>query len=123
MNMKEILQRIQARIDEINEGGAGTSERAISMAATGSPDTIRNWRRGAESGKPRGATITKISQVAEALEVSPDWLLTGENPPQTPHSQLISDIVDLLYELEPEELRMMRATARGYRAQRHEDTK
>lgn len=121
--MKAIITRIQLRIDQMNEAGAKTSERAISKAATGSSDTIRNWRRGLGADKAAGATLTKLGQVAKALNVSPDWLLTGEGVVDGHNAALISEIIDLLPELDPAELKMLRAAARGYRDQHREGSK
>lgn len=74
MDMNKILARIHARIAEL-----GTSEAAVSEKATGSPDTIRNWRRRAEKGGKPGASTGTIQPVADALDVPLDWLL-GNGP-------------------------------------------
>lgn len=78
MNIADVVARIKAVIDADKAAGGKLSERAVSMAATGSTDTIRNWRRAFEAGKDSGATTPKVEAVAEALGVSPTWLLTGE---------------------------------------------
>ncbi|WCR13239.1 hypothetical protein [Paracoccus seriniphilus] len=122
MDMNAILARISSRIELMNADGQKTSERAISMAATGSSDTIRNWRRSVAAGKPASATIAKIEQVAAALGVTPDWLLTGEGPDPAPEDSVISEIVDLLHQLDASELQMIRAAARGFRDQNREES-
>jgi hypothetical protein len=76
MKLSDILPKIAARIAELD-----TSERQVSIAATGSPDTIRNWRRNFEAGKDAGATIGKLTAVAEALNMQPSELI-GEDDPQ-----------------------------------------
>jgi hypothetical protein len=73
MQLSDILPKIAARIAELD-----TSERAISIAATGSPDTIRNWRRNVEAGRPGGATISKLTAVAEALGIPANELIGEE---------------------------------------------
>jgi hypothetical protein len=123
MDMNAILERISARIDEMNAEGIRTSFASVSKTATGSPDTIRNWQRAVASGKRGGATTTKIGEIARALRVSPDWLLTGEGTSINPDNDIVAEIIDLLPELEPEELRMLRAAARGFRDQRQEEGK
>lgn len=72
MDMTDILKRIADRISEMN-----SSERAVAMKATGSADTIRNWRRKATANEDSGATLTKLVAVAKALHVSPEYLISG----------------------------------------------
>ena len=73
MDMKGILERIDKRIAERD-----TSAAAVSKAATGSPDTIRNWQRNLKDGKDAGATLTKVAQVANVLGFSMWELISGE---------------------------------------------
>jgi phage repressor protein C with HTH and peptisase S24 domain len=70
-----IIDRIQQRLDALK-----LSERAASIAATGSDGTIRMIRTG-RSGNPRGDTLTKLARVLETTE---QWLLTGEAAEPTP---------------------------------------
>lgn len=75
MDMHTVLQRIEVRRVELGE-----TEAAISRRATGSPDTIRNWRRRLESGNSKfGASSVTLEKVAAALGRSVQWL-TGEGP-------------------------------------------
>src|SRR5688572_14883471 len=66
-----LADRIRDRLEEL-----GLSARAASLKAGGSDGMIRNILIGV-SENPRGDTLTKIAKV---LEVSPEWLLTGEGP-------------------------------------------
>jgi phage repressor protein C with HTH and peptisase S24 domain len=79
--VETLADRIQQRLDAL-----GLSERAASIAATGSDGTIRMIRLG-KSENPRGDTLRKIARV---LQVSEQWLLTGEGPsaPSTPRSEI-----------------------------------
>jgi len=77
MEMMKILDRIDARLAEL-----GLTAAAASRIASGSPDLIRNWRRAAKDGKDPGITLTKLAQVANALEVSLVYLVDGVSAPK-----------------------------------------
>lgn len=62
--------RIKRKLDEL-----GLSEREASMRVSGTPDLIRNIKRG-KSETLRGPRLLKL---AALLGVSPDWLQTGEH--------------------------------------------
>lgn len=65
--MSELLRkRIKERLKEL-----GISAAAVSLKATGSPDTIRSWLRNADSS-PRVDTLEKV---AAELHTTPEWLL------------------------------------------------
>ncbi|WP_090848764.1 hypothetical protein [Paracoccus alkenifer] len=116
MNITDVLIRIDERLAEMKVDGRGMSDRSLSLEATGSTDTIRNWRRQATGAKPTaGANIATIAKVARALNVSADWLLTGEGERSLPQSQIISDIIQALPELTPVELETVRAAVLGLR--------
>ncbi|WP_304615863.1 hypothetical protein [Paracoccus sp. (in: a-proteobacteria)] len=115
--MNAVINRIAERIGELNAAGRQVSERSISVEATGSPDTIRNWRRSLQRGGESGATTVKLQQVAKALGVTPEWLMVGGT--NDDRALAIAEIVALLRELEPEEIEMLRAAAEGVRARRH----
>src|SRR5690554_1556525 len=75
MDMRTVLHRIEIRRVELGE-----TEAAISRRATGSPDTIRNWRRRLERGDSNfGASSVTLRKVATALGRSVQWL-NGEGP-------------------------------------------
>lgn len=120
MEMTNVIARIETRIRELAASGKQVSERSVSLDATGSPDTIRNWRRAAQSGKIAGASTIKLQQVAAALGVSVDWLMNGDPSSDDAHEQAIAEIVSLLRELDISELEILRAAAEGVRA-RHQD--
>lgn len=66
-----LADRIQQRLDTL-----GLSERAASIAATGSDATIRMIRTG-KSLNPRADTLHKLAAVLQTTE---QWLLTGGAP-------------------------------------------
>lgn len=61
-------QRIRQKLDEL-----GISDREASMKVSGTPDLIRNIKRG-KSESLRGPRLVKL---AALLGVSPIWLQTG----------------------------------------------
>lgn len=77
MQMKDVLQRIATRAAEL-----GLSETAVS-ARSKSRDTIRNWRRAVEKGQNPSARHDTLSNIAQTLCVSEDWLINGKGEPQT----------------------------------------
>jgi hypothetical protein len=73
MKLEEVLNRIDAVAAPRN-----LSDRELSLAAGGSPDLIRNWRRAVKEGKEaRGARPRSIEAIARELGVSGDWLMSG----------------------------------------------
>jgi len=75
MDMRTVLHRIEIRRQEL-----GVSEAALSRRATGSTDTIRNWRRRVERGDEKaGASTVTLEKVAEALGRTVQWLY-GDGP-------------------------------------------
>lgn len=64
MDMRLLLKLVNARIDEL-----GMTEREASMRATGSADTIRNWRRRLKKGESFGATTDKVELVCRELGI------------------------------------------------------
>lgn len=76
--MTDIASRIAQRLIDVD-----ISERAASLQATGSPNTIRNIRLG-DSKNPRADTIRKLAKV---LKCSEHWLMTGDDAPaQSPNN-------------------------------------
>jgi len=79
---KDLEKRINERLAALN-----LSARQASMLAGGSPDLVRNISR----GKSRSPRAENVSNLAHVLEVSIDWLLTGQgnmNDPREPDSKL-----------------------------------
>lgn len=68
-----IAARIRERLASL-----GLSVRAAASRAGSPESTIRNILEG-KSESPRGTTLTKL---AKALDVSEQWLLTGQQPPE-----------------------------------------
>ena len=75
MDLARILARITERLAAI-----GISESALSAKA-GSKDMIRNWRRAVGSGQPMNVKHGSLIAIANALDVSVEWLTTGGEPP------------------------------------------
>lgn len=72
--MKQVVERIQSRLKVL-----GLTEAAVSKDATGSTDTIRNWRRRLAKGQRPSATMANLQAVANRLEVPLDWMM-GNGP-------------------------------------------
>lgn len=70
-----IATRIQQRLDAL-----GLSARAAAVAAGGSPWMIQNILAG-KSANPRGDTLKKL---ADVLQVSESWLISGDEPTASP---------------------------------------
>lgn len=76
------LAEILARIDQAN-AERRLSDAALSKAASGSPDLLRNWRRRIDAGDTEaGANARMIAAVARVLSVSEAWLMTGSETGQ-----------------------------------------
>lgn len=121
MDMIEVLKRIHERIAQANERGEKWSMRSLSLQATGSPDTIRNWERATKAGKRVGANVDTVRKVANALSVSEEWLLTGEGTTSPARPEIDAEIMRHLDLLTDEEKRFLLAAARGYAAGRGGD--
>ena len=76
MNMQEILTRIDERLAATSQSAS-----AASSAATGSPDTIRNWKRALKDGREPGATIGSLAKLADVLQCQLPWLIGGSLDP------------------------------------------
>lgn len=78
MDMKKILDRIDARRAELN-----LSDRQISLRAGQSQDLVRNWRRALAAGKDSGANAGSLAAVANVLGIRFDdiapHLTTGQS--------------------------------------------
>jgi hypothetical protein len=64
VDMAEILRRIDERIAALN-----TNDSAVSFDATGSKDTIRNWRRAVRNGRKAGANTQTLQSVGKVLGI------------------------------------------------------
>lgn len=69
MEIQTLLRRIDLRLAQLDR-----TEAEVSRRATGSPDTIRNWRRRAKQSDDPGVSVKKLEAVAEELGVTPRWL-------------------------------------------------
>jgi SOS-response transcriptional repressor LexA len=75
MDMKSLLERIDKRLEAVRLTAAEASR-----SATGSPDTIRNWKRAAKDGKTAGASHTTLGPIASVLKTNVQWLTEGVEP-------------------------------------------
>lgn len=93
MDFKAILSRIEAQVAE-----QGTTARAVSLKAGMSGDAIRNWQRSLRStGRISGMNARSIAQVAKALNVTTEWLVSGgdSEPAQAPRAFREPDVAPL----------------------------
>lgn len=74
MDMKALVQRIDQRLEEL-----GLTATEVSKRATGSADTIRNWKRAAAKGSKTGASSRTLEPVARVLGTKVSWLMATEN--------------------------------------------
>lgn len=124
MKLQQILDRIDQAMTAARSDGREVSDRSVSIAASGSGDLIRNWRRSSKSGRTATATLDKITKVAAALNVSADWLMTGEGDPrdQPRVSALDAGIMAQLDQLTDQEKALLLAAAQGMIAARGRDS-
>ena len=116
MEMTEILARLDAWIAQQKADGASVSDQSLSLEATGSKDTIRNWRRAMRTCKESGATLDKLASVARAMRVSESWLIHGIDLQS--HAVVDARMAQALRELTPTELDFLLAAAEGMLARR-----
>ncbi len=74
MNNSDIIERLRARMAEL-----GVKPQTVSMQATNSTDTVRNWLRHHDEGKRFTMRPDKLAAVADALGVTYSWLLFGSD--------------------------------------------
>lgn len=80
---KDILRRIDLRVAELAQRAADagqkfpTSDRALSLAAVGSTDTLRSIRRNLERNATATISLPVIEMFARYLRVHLEWLLNG----------------------------------------------
>ena len=72
----ERLSELIARVDQRRQR-LGLSERACALKAGLSPSQIRTMRRQLQEGKQHGASIRTVAHLAEALDTTPEWLISG----------------------------------------------
>lgn len=75
MDVKKLIERIDKRLEALSISATEASRRA-----TGSADTIRNWRRTAAKGTGSLPTHTTLTSVAGALGTNVRWLTEGIAP-------------------------------------------
>lgn len=68
-----LVQRIDQRLEEL-----GMSAAEASRLATGSTDTIRNWKRAAAAGSKRGASVRTLEPIARVLKTQVSWLVASD---------------------------------------------
>jgi len=73
IGMRDVLNAIDAY-----QAQHPLTDAELSRLATGSPDTIRNWRRAHRAGKNAGAHVRKLQAVGRVIGV--DFALEGAQP-------------------------------------------
>lgn len=81
MDMQGLVDRIDQRLAALGLSASVASERA-----TGSKDTIRNWKRSAKAGSKTGASMRTLEQVARVLQTNITWLTDGIGEEHALHS-------------------------------------
>lgn len=74
MDMNVLVKNIERRLEEL-----GLTATEVSRRATGSSDTIRNWKRSAASGSKTGANVRTLEPIARVLGLSVPQLVGNEN--------------------------------------------
>ena len=77
---KAILRRIDKRISALRQDGAALTDRALSLKATKSADTLRGIRRNIASGSQRGISTETLAKFAPELKTTIEWLLNESGP-------------------------------------------
>lgn len=77
MNLKDVLDRIESRLEALK-----LSAHAASLAAK-KPDAIRNLRRAVQNEDRRGVTTETLRALAPVLKTTASWLLEGVGPTAT----------------------------------------
>lgn len=75
MDMQGLVERIEKRLAALDMKAAQASD-----AATGSKDTIRNWKRAAEKPSKAGVNMRTLAAVAEVLGTNVTWLADNIGP-------------------------------------------
>jgi transcriptional regulator with XRE-family HTH domain len=75
--LSDFLNRIEQRRQQL-----GYSERRAAVKAGLSPSQIRTMRRQWRLGKQRGASVRTVAGLAQALQTTPEWLISGTGPEQ-----------------------------------------
>lgn len=79
MELKQILSRVDQRLDALN-----LSSTAASLKAGLSRDAIRNMRRSVDNKASAGVSTKTIAALAPVLETTVEWLLVGA--PKSPET-------------------------------------
>jgi SOS-response transcriptional repressor LexA len=74
-DLGSILARIDERLRKLGISADAASKRA------GKPDSIRNLKRAVAQNRKHGFNVSTAKALAAVLDVSPNWLLDGEEPP------------------------------------------
>jgi transcriptional regulator with XRE-family HTH domain len=73
--LSDFLNRIEQRRQQL-----GFSERRAAVEAGLSPSQIRTMWRQWRQGKQRGASARTVAGLAQALQTTPEWLISGTGP-------------------------------------------
>jgi transcriptional regulator with XRE-family HTH domain len=75
--LSDFFNRIEQRRQQL-----GYSERRAAVKAGLSPSQIRTMRRQWRLGKQRSASVRTVAGLAQALQTTPEWLISGTGPEQ-----------------------------------------
>lgn len=77
---QDILARIDRRLNALKALGKKSSDRAVSLQATGRAGTVDGIRKGVRRGNQTGISSGTLEKLAPVLHTTPQWLLTGLGP-------------------------------------------
>lgn len=87
---KDFLARVDRRLAALAIDGKKPTDRAISLAATGSPDTLRSIRRNVKDGKQLGVSTETVHKFVKPLKTTREWLTSSTGPEWSPDSHVDS---------------------------------
>jgi len=81
MKKLDIAKQLHKALDAIPAIPKGRGRiAAASKLLNEAPPTVQLWLTDSKDGKPRLPGIDKITRIADILDVTVDWLLTGQGP-------------------------------------------
>lgn len=91
MEIKDLVRRIDIRLEKL-----GVTHTEASRNATGSTETIRNWRRAAKDGRNVGVAQRTLDAVARELRTNALWLAEEIGPEEGEPAELFATEVPLV---------------------------
>ena len=87
MEIQDVLARIETQLKVLGL----SADKASTLARK--PDAIRNMRRAVKTGDRVGVSTDTIGALAPILDVSPAWLLTGQDQPERTFSAPVMGLI------------------------------